>query len=328
MNAAMNEAETDMAVFTRPMIYSLIPRVMADIGAVTKDRKNEQQKYAFRGIEDFYQAAHPALIRHGVFCAPEVLDRTEYRFDKVNYEGKTTSWIHVTMKVRHRFFAEDGSFIDVITCGEGLDNSDKASNKAMSGAMKYALIELFCVPTKDVEDSDRDSPETGTRRKSSAVTDKPIELGSPARSGTDGTKGSSVTTASNGGERKHEQAAPAAQPTIFVEELKKEVAEKQAKPKVDLKYVEFEGGLSVKQKQEFAIAFEDACHAKMASAEKKRLRGKWLVEHGFKDDQGQPTSARIWAKDLAAMTREACSWVRPMKPNEHGLVIDDSDVSF
>lgn len=160
-------------------IYALIPKVMADIGAVTKDRNNQQQNYKFRGIEDFYQAAHPALVKHGVFCAPEVLEREEYRFEKTNFEGKTTTWIHVTMKVRHRFYAEDGSYVDVITCGEGLDNSDKASNKAMSGAMKYALIELFCVPTKDVEDSDRESPETGTRKKV-VIERQPVKLPEPA----------------------------------------------------------------------------------------------------------------------------------------------------
>ncbi len=68
-------------------IYELIPKVMRDIGGVAKTRKNEQQKYSFRGIEDFYQAAHPAMITHGVFCAPEVLERDIYRFEKTNEQG-------------------------------------------------------------------------------------------------------------------------------------------------------------------------------------------------------------------------------------------------
>lgn len=161
-------------------IYELIPKVMKDIGAVSKDRRNEQQKYAFRGIEDFYAAAQPAYIAHGIFCAPKVLSRTEYRFEKTNDQGRVTSWLHVALEVEHRFFAPDGSFVPVTTWGEGLDNSDKATNKAMSGAMKYAVIELFSVPTKDVEDADRDSPETGTRQANGnakvPVTEKPIPL--------------------------------------------------------------------------------------------------------------------------------------------------------
>ena len=146
-----------------PEIFNLIPKVMAEIGGVAKTRKNEQQKYSFRGIEDMYLAAHPAMVHYGVFCAPEVVDRNEYRFEKINDYGKVSTWIHVALKVRHRFYASDGSYVDVTTCGEGLDNSDKATNKAMSGAMKYALIELFCVPTEDVEDADRTTPETGIK---------------------------------------------------------------------------------------------------------------------------------------------------------------------
>lgn len=166
---------------TAGQIYSLIPKVMEDIGAVAKTRKNKQQDYQFRGIEDFYQAAHPAMIKHGVFCAPEVMERSEVRFEKVNYEGKVTSWIHVALKVCHRFYASDGSFVAVTTCGEGLDNSDKASNKAMSGAMKYALIELFCVPTQDVEDSDRESPETGVKKPEAKRTTEPVPVKRPAK---------------------------------------------------------------------------------------------------------------------------------------------------
>lgn len=157
------------------LIYEQIPKVMQDVGSVAKTSQNKQQGYAFRGIEAMYAAVHPALIKHGVFCAPEVLDRTEYRFEKTNFDGKTTTWLHVVLKVRHRFYATDGSYIDVVTVGEGLDNSDKSSNKALSGAMKYALIELFTVPTVDVADSDRDTPETGSTAKV-VVTRPPVKL--------------------------------------------------------------------------------------------------------------------------------------------------------
>lgn len=140
-------------------IFKLIPKVMQEIGAVGKDRKNEQQGYKFRGIEDFYNAAHPALVKHGVFCCPQVLDCESQ--DRMTKNGSPA--IRVTMKVSHKFYGPDGSSVEVITCGEGIDSSDKATNKAMSAAMKYALIELFSVPTQDVEDADRHDPEVGAR---------------------------------------------------------------------------------------------------------------------------------------------------------------------
>lgn len=144
-------------------IYKLIPKVMADIGAVGKDRKNEAQGYKFRGIEDFYNAAHPALVKHGVFCCPEVVEHESQDRVSVNRNGEQKTSIRVFLRVVHRFFAPDGSSVEVTTCGEGIDSSDKATNKAMSAAMKYALIELFAVPTQDVEDADRDDPQAGAR---------------------------------------------------------------------------------------------------------------------------------------------------------------------
>ena len=154
-------------------IFELIPKVMADIGAVTKDRKNEQQGYMFRGIEDMYKAAHPALVRHGIFCCPQVLERISD--DRISGTGKPA--IRVSLKVSHRFYATDGSFVEVITWGEGIDSSDKGTNKAMSAAMKYAFIELFSIPTSDIEDSDRVSPESGEPGRASLA--KPVTLTRP-----------------------------------------------------------------------------------------------------------------------------------------------------
>lgn len=153
-------------------IYQLIPKVMGDVGSIGKDRKNEQQGYKFRGIEDMYNAIHPALVKHGVFCAPEVLECVST--DRVTANGKPA--IRVEMKVRHRFYAPDGSYIDVTTVGEGIDSSDKASNKCMSAAMKYAYIELFAIPTEDIADGDRDNPETGSRKSNVARIEQDIPV--------------------------------------------------------------------------------------------------------------------------------------------------------
>lgn len=136
-------------------IFSLIPKVMQEIGAVGKDGRNTAQNYEYRKIEDMYNEIQPALIKYGVFCVPSVVDKSMEKFTS----SKGTITFHCFLTVSHRFYAEDGSFVDVVTVGEGIDTSDKASNKAMSGAMKYAFIELFSLPTVSAEDSDRTSPE-------------------------------------------------------------------------------------------------------------------------------------------------------------------------
>ena len=40
-----------------------------------------------------------------------------------------------------------------------MDSGDKSFNKAMSAAYKYALFQVFCVPTEEMVDSEVDSPE-------------------------------------------------------------------------------------------------------------------------------------------------------------------------
>lgn len=145
---------------TAGQIYTLIPKVMASIGAVGKDRQNKDQNYRFRGLEDIYNAVHPALVANGVFCVPQVL--THESQDRVSKNG--SPMIRVVMKIAHRFYAPDGSSVEVTTCGEGIDNSDKATNKAMSFAMKYAYVELLAWPYADVEDGDIASPDVGARK--------------------------------------------------------------------------------------------------------------------------------------------------------------------
>lgn len=141
-------------------IFGLIPKIADEIGPIAKARRNEGQNYQFRGIEDFLNNVHPALIKHGVFFAPEVIESQ-------TSEGETRSGattLRVILRVRFRFYADDGSFVEVITQGEGIDSSDKASNKAMSAATKYCLINIFCIPTADIADPEKDNPEAGRSR--------------------------------------------------------------------------------------------------------------------------------------------------------------------
>lgn len=133
-------------------IYKLIPKIMADIEPVAKSQTNTFQKYKFRGIDDFLNAANPVMSKHGVFCISSVL--TETHSEHKTNDGKNS--FRVLLKVSHKFYAHDGSFVECVNVGEGVDTSDKATNKAMTAALKYALLQTFCVPTEDMIDGDRD----------------------------------------------------------------------------------------------------------------------------------------------------------------------------
>nr|MDQ3012540.1 ERF family protein [Acidobacteriota bacterium] len=64
-----------------------------------------------------------------------------------------------TLAIAYTFYAPDGSNIRAVVVGEAMDSGDKSSNKAMSAALKYALLQIFCVPTEANEDADAQSHE-------------------------------------------------------------------------------------------------------------------------------------------------------------------------
>ncbi len=147
-------------------IYGLIPLVMKSIGVIGKGRKNQAQGYQFRGIDDIYNATQSALIEHGVFVVPQIVECE--REDRQTRDGKGTL-IYTRMKVSHTFYGPDGSNVVAVTAGEAMDSGDKSSNKAMSAAMKYALIEVFCIPTEGDNDTENHSPEPAPKPQAKPI---------------------------------------------------------------------------------------------------------------------------------------------------------------
>lgn len=135
-------------------IYQAITNVMKDIGAVSKDSTNGVDGYRYRGIDAVMNALSPALIKNGVVVIPQVLEMK--REERVKKDG--SGLIYSVVKVKYTFYAEDGSFVDTVVIGEGMDESDKSMNKAMSAAYKYACFQTFCIPTDEMIDSETDSP--------------------------------------------------------------------------------------------------------------------------------------------------------------------------
>ncbi len=140
---------------TTPLIYAAMSTVMAKVDPIAKSRKNTGQGYSFRGIDDIYQALQAILAGEGIFTTSEIMsERTEDR-----QTAKGSALIYRVLHIRWRFYAPDGSFVTHDTIGEGMDSGDKAANKAMSAAHKYAFLTVFCIPTEEPKDSENDSHE-------------------------------------------------------------------------------------------------------------------------------------------------------------------------
>ena len=143
------------------MIYKAIAGVMEDVGAVGKNGVNKQQGFKFRSIDDVMNALHPAMTKHRVFTVPEILEQT--RETKTSRNG--TELVFSLCKIRYTFFAEDGSSVAAVVIGEGMDSGDKATNKAMAIAYKYACFQVFCIPTEEMVDPDSECSELEEEKK-------------------------------------------------------------------------------------------------------------------------------------------------------------------
>lgn len=136
-------------------IYQRMTAIMKATGAIGKNSLNNQQGFNFRGIDDVYNALHGILAEHEVFTTPEVLET--HHEERKSKSG--SALIYRIYKIKYTFYTIDGSNVSCTVVGEGMDSGDKAGNKAMSIAHKYALLQVFTIPTADMADPDSESHE-------------------------------------------------------------------------------------------------------------------------------------------------------------------------
>lgn len=150
-------------------IYQALGRIMADVGSIQKGQKNAQQGFMFRGIDDFMNSLHGLFAKYGVVIVPT---ETEHIQEQVRYNSGGYEKIQFRSRVHMTFMfisCEDGSMVVADGWGEAADNGDKGYNKCKSIALKYVLMQMFLVPTADIADPDKDTPDEIT----SAPEEKP-----------------------------------------------------------------------------------------------------------------------------------------------------------
>ena len=140
-------------------VYQAINAIQADLckEGIAKSRTASQgASYKFRGIDDIYNAISPLLAKHGLCILPRMISRS--CAERTSKSGGAL--FYVTVEAEFDFVSsKDGSSHVVRTFGEAMDSSDKATNKAMSAAYKYAAFQAFCIPTEGDNDADAHTPE-------------------------------------------------------------------------------------------------------------------------------------------------------------------------
>jgi hypothetical protein len=126
-------------------IHQRLAEVMGKVTYIQKDKK-QGMRYSIVSHDVVTAKVRPALLEAGIVYYP-----TAVRNEQV---GNRTQ-CHITMAFVNIDDPED--FIMVESFGYGIDEQDKGPGKAMSYAVKYALLKTLGLETGDDPDMDQNS---------------------------------------------------------------------------------------------------------------------------------------------------------------------------
>ena len=130
-------------------IHSKLAAIIGELPAIGKEsRVTGNFGYNYRGIEDILPAVKTLFAKHGVHVSPNhTLVSDEFGL------GNKGNQRRVVLHSGFSFYAADGSSFTCFTMGEAMDTQDKALNKAMTAAYKYALIQTLAIADGDDPDA-------------------------------------------------------------------------------------------------------------------------------------------------------------------------------
>ncbi len=148
-----------------------LAEVRRRIGYVQKRGHNERFNYSYVTAADIAGSVGDILAELGVVVIPRL---EEISYESATGRGEATRMARVVMAYT---FADVDSGEEIIAkvAGQGLDPGDKAPYKAMTGALKYALLQSFLLATGDDPEDERADARTNPERLISAEEIRELE---------------------------------------------------------------------------------------------------------------------------------------------------------
>lgn len=150
-------------------IYEAIIRAKAEVGAVGKKDRNNDQNFNFRGVDTVVNAVAAVLNKYGIILIPKAGTPTTKEVQ--TRRGGTMN--HVVLPVTYQLTDIHGEHVDVDVIGEAFDAGDKAFSKAQSVAERVCLIQVLNLPT-DEPDPDSTSEERAAPQSAGAAFDNAV----------------------------------------------------------------------------------------------------------------------------------------------------------
>jgi len=121
-----------------------VAKIMEAVGYVPKGGTNSAQGYKYVQAAQVADKVRDELVKLNVSMTPTNID--------VISEGLTPSGKQSLLTLRFTWTLTDGDSGETLSfqsIGTGADSGDKAAYKAATGALKYALLTGFLIPTGD-----------------------------------------------------------------------------------------------------------------------------------------------------------------------------------
>lgn len=144
---------------------ALVARRMAEIGIAKSNRMNAGRggAFDFRSVDQVFQTLSPMLVEAGLIMTPTVEDLETSEIHPLDSSKGVTYKATIRIRYDFRLASNPADVISATFVGVGLDNYDKAANKAASACFKYCVFQTFCVPLSGCIDSDAEpEPEQPT----------------------------------------------------------------------------------------------------------------------------------------------------------------------
>lgn len=166
---------TEIEVVAHKDVYEALAAAYHDCGYVQK-KHAQGLGYKFAGEQAMIEEIRPALVKHGLFAyVSEMGDLQQEAFTT----SRGSSMNRVILRARVTFaHGASGTSVTATAYGEGMDSGDKATNKAMTGALKYALRQTLLIETGD--DPDETPSREQERRPAAARAQEHPEAASSA----------------------------------------------------------------------------------------------------------------------------------------------------
>ena len=162
----MDELKTETKA---PGIYKKMVNALKQISRIPKNGTNKFFNYDYVTEADLTDNIRPILAELGIAFTASVIDTTKTQMAKDE--------VLSTVKMRFCLIdAEDGSFIESVFLGEGVDKGDKGFYKAYTGCVKYFLMKTFLVATGDDPENDEKehAPKQPPKTSSKQISDNQI----------------------------------------------------------------------------------------------------------------------------------------------------------